>query len=95
MWVVVNKRDKHENNNFPSHFPRLSLTSSQTPLLLSCYHCKVTLHPSPFREEASGAKGVFRGYDQGLVVSLCPSFLLIPFFSMYVIHRLQGISALL
>lgn len=52
------------------------LPDSSPPPLLSL---QVTLSPSPFREEASGAKGVQRGCDQGVGVSLFHSFLLIPF----------------
>lgn len=52
------------------------LPDSFPPRLLSL---QVTLSPSPFREEASGAKGVLRGCDQSVVVSLFHSFLLIPF----------------
>lgn len=78
--------------SFPFSQAQLDLLpDSSPPPLLSL---QVALSPSPFREEASGAKGVLRGYDQGLVVSLCHSFLVMPLFPMCVIHRLQGISAL-
>lgn len=67
------------------------LPDSSPPPLLSL---QATLSPSPFREEASDVKGVLRDCYQGIVVSLFHSFLLIPFFSMYIICRLQRISAL-
>lgn len=83
MRVVGNKKTNIKNNSFPPCFPRLNLTSpllpdSFPPPLLSL---QVTLSPSPFREEASCAKGALRGYDQDVVVSVCRFFLLTPFSS--------------
>lgn len=46
------------------------------------------------QRESKWWKGVLRGCDQGIVVSFLHAFLLIPFFSMYVIHRLQRMSSL-
>lgn len=75
MWVVRNKRQTLKQQlSFPFSQAQLDLLpDSSLPPLLSL---QVILSQSPFREEASGAKGVLRGCDQGVVVSLFLSFLL-------------------
>lgn len=75
MWVVRNKRQTLKQQlSFPFSQAQLDLLpDSSLPPLLSL---QVILSQSPFREEASGAKGVLRGCDQDVVVSLFLSFLL-------------------
>lgn len=78
--------------SFPFSQTQLDLLpDSSPPPLLSL---QVTLSPSPFREEGSDVKGMLRDFYQVVVVTLFHSLLLIPFFSMYIICRLQRISAL-
>jgi len=74
MQVVDNK--KKTNIKTTAFLPAFPGSTWPPHLLL----LQATLSLSPFREEASGAKGVLRGCDQGAVVSLCHSFPLTPFF---------------